>query len=104
MADQQLSVGEKVHLAPFDGIGPPDVVEYRGQVGERAVVIGPDRIQFMVAAERVSRIPAVGEEVERLRARVAELEAENADFRTMVYGTIPTAETMVATLAAGVRR
>lgn len=85
MGDQQLSVGEKVHLAPLDGIGSPDVVEYRGQVGERAVVIGPDRIQFMVAAERVSRIPAVGEEA-TIRERVAVLRAGREPRPTVTGG------------------
>lgn len=82
MGDKQLKVGEKVHLAPFDGIGPPEVVEYRGQTGGLAVVIGADRMQFMVAAER-------------LQARVAELEAENASPRTLADGALTATEAML---------
>jgi len=55
-----MSPGDRVRLTPIDG-GEPTVVEYRGQVGGYAVVIGTDRIQFMVPAERVSPLPPVVE-------------------------------------------
>lgn len=55
-----MSPGDRVHLAPIDG-GEPEVVEYRGQIGGYAVVIGANRIQFMVPAERVSPLPFVAE-------------------------------------------
>lgn len=40
-------------------------------------------------------------EVERLRDRIAALEAENAALRAMIDGALTAAETMVATLGGG---
>lgn len=49
-------VGDRVLLAALDG-GEPSTVEYRGQVGGYAVVVGADGYQFMVPIERISAQP-----------------------------------------------
>lgn len=48
-----MQVGDRVLLAALDG-GEPSTVEYRGQVGGYAVVVGADGYQFMVLIERLS--------------------------------------------------
>ena len=51
-----MQVGDRVLLAALDG-GEPSTVEYRGQVGGYAVVVGADGYQFMVLVERISAQP-----------------------------------------------
>lgn len=69
-----MTPGDLAHLAPVGG-GEPTVVEWRGQVGGYAVVIGADRIQFMVPAERVTAIQPMGHADQRARELIRELVA-----------------------------